>query len=93
MTSVLSRDDLDDELYRCGIRSAVVRAHLLRKIEMYARKYPVPEPIPDDIADHSGYKYMCPSCNTRKHIGDFPEYKKSHRRSPVPCSECKAGKP
>ena len=96
MTSYISKDDIEDELVKAGITSPHIRAHLLRKIEQDARRFPVsePEPLPPvaDAGLYSGYKYMCPVCTTRKYLGDFPEYKRVNRRSPVPCLECKSSR-
>jgi hypothetical protein len=90
VTSVISRDDIEDELVRAGIRSAVIRQHLMRMIEAYARKYPAPEAmdpfVPPDRRDD--YTYKCPDCKLRKHIDGFPEGKRLSRRSPIPCLEC-----
>ena len=91
MTSVLSKADVEDELVRAGIRSPYVRARLLRYIEQYARKYPVPrmDDLPPVVnVDFQGYKYRCPECKERRFLGEFPEYKKEHTRAPVPCIPC-----
>jgi hypothetical protein len=90
VTSAVSREDVEDELYRAGIRSQYIKAHLMRIIEMYARKFPAPpeEAFPLDPADFLGYKYKCRECSERKYIGFFPSYKKLNPKSPVPCTEC-----
>lgn len=94
MTSTISKEDLEDELYKAGIRSVVIRKHLMRMIEQYARRFTLADPDlpPVNVGDLHGYKYMCPSppkgCGQRKYIGEFPEIKKLNSRSPVPCNEC-----
>lgn len=96
MTSAISRDDLEDELFKAGIRSVYVRQHLMRTIELYARRYP-PVPAQEappsiDFGDMHGYKYKCKECGKRKYLGEFPYYKKMHPRSPVACMECQGKK-
>lgn len=95
MSSQITREDLDDALYKAGIISQVIRSRLLYYIELYAHKYPVPEPVPVpvDDGDYQGYKYLCPACRARKYIGEFPSYKKINRRSPIPCTACQSEKP
>lgn len=87
MTSAVSKDDIDDALFRAGVKSVLVRQNILRLVELYARKFQVQEPA-EFSPDMTGYKYLCKDCGERKVIGEFPEYKRFNRRSPVPCSKC-----
>lgn len=91
MTSGISKDDIEDAIYRAGIKSPHLRARIMRMVDTYARTHPgVPEDIlpPVDLGEERGYKYKCPSCNERKYVADYPPYKKDNPRSPVPCLEC-----
>ena len=88
MTSAVSREDIEDELYKAGIRSTYIVAHLMRVIDLYARKFPAPPPEALDAADFLGYKYKCRGCGERKYIGFFPAGKRLNPKSLIPCTAC-----
>jgi hypothetical protein len=92
VTSAVGKDDIDDALFRAGIKSVLVRQNILRLVELYARKFQVQEPAEFRPPDMTGYKYLCRDCGERKVIGEFPEYKRINRRSPVPCNSCMSAK-
>lgn len=86
----MSKDDIEDALYSAGIKSNIIRSRLMYLIDLYARKFPDPAKAYTATFhdDNTGYKYLCRDCGKRKVIGEFPEYKKVNRRSPVPCNKC-----
>jgi hypothetical protein len=88
VTSQISKEDIEDLLFDSGVKNVTTRNYVMRQIELYARKYPVPADMPVNVADFTGYKYLCRDCGDRKAIGDFPEYKKENRRAVIPCNEC-----
>lgn len=93
MTSAVSKEDIEDELVRAGIKSVYIRQHLMRLVEIYARKYTAPDDPglpPVRLPDSRGYKYKCRSCGGRKHLDQFPPEKKDNPRAPVSCLECEA---
>jgi hypothetical protein len=87
VTRLVGREDIEDALWGAGVRSPYAKANLMRLIEAYARKYPEPPPLPEP---ESTYEYLCKRCGKRKRLKEFPEYKKDHPRSPVPCNDCTA---
>jgi hypothetical protein len=91
VTSLISKDELEDELRRAGIRDPLALGRVMRLIELYAKRYPVLnyEDIPPvTIGDFRGYKYKCATCGRRKLIGEFGEKKKENTRVTASCLEC-----
>ncbi len=97
MTSMLTLDDIEDDLVRAGIISPYIRQRILAKVKQYAMKYPVPEKYEEDIpvfipvvtpSPDPRYEYKCPACKEKKLLREFPARKQENRRSPVPCLEC-----
>jgi hypothetical protein len=93
MTSLISKEDVEDQLIQAGVRSPVARGRIMRCVDLYARRFLPAEDLPPiDLGDFHGYRYKCPEepkgCGERKFLAEFPQSKKINPRSPVPCNDC-----
>lgn len=94
LTSAVSKEEIEDMLVSAGVRSAAVRARLLRAVDVYALQHarcPCLEEARLDEAkqmDRKKPKWKCPSCGNMFHPEEFPQAKRDNPRVAIPCLHC-----
>lgn len=93
MTSAPSREDVQDTLFRSGVKNPVLLGKVMNVIDIYVlaqiRKVLPPEEIPPVIISPEK-KYLCPHCGQDKVLEDFPPVKQDNPQKRSWCTLCMA---